>query len=543
MASKGSAGKKAFWTSRYEIDLPVRASSILELAMECESSHPLCRPKLPAHFYGPARLLDVGSAENPSPDIYRLVQGEPVLAANNRYIALSYCWGGDVPLRTTQDKLAAFTVSIAFDSFPKTFQDTILMTRALGLRYLWIDALCIVQDDRREWKQEASKISYIFQRAYLTISATSAKNSNEKLDVSNIYPPTLQVDLPSEATSANQTPDGPESIATNQRIHIDLLPHPQLEVYLKESPQNRRGWTFQETVLSRRIVHLTTHQFFWQCHTFLESEDGSYYTADHDRGFVNSRPLVNMLKLQKAQWPSEVWWRWMFEFWKRRFTYASDDLPALAGVTRLYQDSTGDMPVVGMWKSSLALDMAWYLPRPVPDEQRDYKMLSWSWTSIRHSSRTRISISHIPFSGIVDDDGHSVFWTAEIGEVDIEWEEHPLIPPLRRACISIFGIVWSEQLSKFTEALEHSEVFFDTDLKRSPSEHICFILLFAGRVGLHASSDLPESPPSYYYLMIEPVSSQAFECYRRIGIAKRYSFELKIPESLEGRNPTMIRLV
>jgi Heterokaryon incompatibility protein (HET) len=80
-----------------------------------------------------------------------------LLATNGRrghYATLSYCWGAleKHPLRTTQANILAHLNGINFETLSKTVQDAILVTREVGLSYLWVDSLCIVQDDREDWR-------------------------------------------------------------------------------------------------------------------------------------------------------------------------------------------------------------------------------------------------------------------------------------------------------------------------------------------------------------------------------------------------------
>jgi hypothetical protein len=126
----------------------------------------------------PARILDVRS-----PDCawgIRLVAGDTPRLAAARYIALSHCWGmSGPPIRTTRESLQDYEREVELSALPKSFQDAVTVTRSLGVRYLWIDSLCIVQNDEKDWEAEASKMSSVYSHAYITLAATEAKNSTE----------------------------------------------------------------------------------------------------------------------------------------------------------------------------------------------------------------------------------------------------------------------------------------------------------------------------------------------------------------------------
>jgi len=98
-----------------------------------------------------------------------------------RYACLSHCWGSVQPLKTTRETIENFQRSIPWQDLPQTFRDAITVVDQLGLKYLWIDSLTIVQDDIEDWRLEGSKMAEIYRNSYVTISATSASCSNSGL--------------------------------------------------------------------------------------------------------------------------------------------------------------------------------------------------------------------------------------------------------------------------------------------------------------------------------------------------------------------------
>ena len=99
--------------------------------------------------------------------------------SNVNYVALSYCWGGDDSMRLTRANLDAWQQAIKIVQLPKTLRDAIISTRLLGLKYLWVDRICIIQDDPVDIHQEIAVMPEVYQYATLTISASSAKSSSE----------------------------------------------------------------------------------------------------------------------------------------------------------------------------------------------------------------------------------------------------------------------------------------------------------------------------------------------------------------------------
>ncbi|RAQ81624.1 hypothetical protein COH21_011933, partial [Aspergillus flavus] len=198
--------------------------------VDCNNQHPSCAT---APKPLPTRLIDIGSEA--SGDLVKLVEfnGE----TRGHYVTLSYCWGGDSTSATTRSNVTSKKEGICLRDLPQTFQDTIRMTRALDVQYLWIDRLCIYQDDSEDWERESSNMGSIYANAYLCISATWAASSTEGL-----VPPR-------NARPSVRLPHA----SNNSRGYIEacLLPvFPEMYkrdlLEFKDEALSQRGWTFQE---------------------------------------------------------------------------------------------------------------------------------------------------------------------------------------------------------------------------------------------------------------------------------------------------------
>lgn len=137
---------------------------------ECRTTHEHCKDTEIALL--PTRVIDVGTA-CVEPRLY--VSGENERAS---YFALSHCWGPPDPnirkLVTTRSNLKQHCVEIPLDSLPKTFYDAVKVTRSLGIRFLWIDSLCVIQGDKDDWEKEASKmVCYVLHREKIKLPQTS----------------------------------------------------------------------------------------------------------------------------------------------------------------------------------------------------------------------------------------------------------------------------------------------------------------------------------------------------------------------------------
>src|SRR5215469_6328576 len=197
----------------------------------------------------------------------RLVETEHNFS--DHYVALSHCWGppSSRPICTTTANLSKHMVEIVPQSLPRTFGDSVTLCVELGIQYLWIDSLCIIQDDEREWEQESAVMGSIYENALFTIAASSAPDSSHglfgvKSTIDLVEIPYFNVDDIEDRVFAYIEPD--------------------MDKVLSSAPLADRAWVMQEALLSRRIVHFTTHGLIWSCKNaprptvrYMTSEFGS----------------------------------------------------------------------------------------------------------------------------------------------------------------------------------------------------------------------------------------------------------------------------
>lgn len=150
----------------------IRAINIAKQWIQnCLTEHSKCtRPDLTPL---PTRVIDVGHFDDcPNPRLF-VSHGQL-----DRYVTLSHVWGVGYRVVLTKNNLHKFEQEIMLTKLPKTFQDAIQMTRLLGVRYLWIDALCIIQDDQSDWKRESTSMCSVFENAVFSISAVAATDTH-----------------------------------------------------------------------------------------------------------------------------------------------------------------------------------------------------------------------------------------------------------------------------------------------------------------------------------------------------------------------------
>lgn len=142
---------------------------------ECIQTHPICQSQLP-HVL-PRRLLAV--SHRPDGIHLRLTRSDELQDPTMlKWVCLSYCWGGSFTSKLTRSTTTSLELGIMADQLPKTIQDAASVVLALGLEFLWVDALCILQDSAEDWLHEAKSMGDIYRGSFLTLAALGAADSS-----------------------------------------------------------------------------------------------------------------------------------------------------------------------------------------------------------------------------------------------------------------------------------------------------------------------------------------------------------------------------
>lgn len=356
----------------------------------------------------PTRVIDV-NVQDGSSDL-RLYH--PPKEYNFPYVALSHCWGpSKTPpsSKTTKDSLAGFENEILTSTLPTSFQDAVYITRQLNIRYLWIDSLCIIQDDEDDWEIESAKMASIYQNAYVTIAATASASCKD----------TLLAPRPSATIVEVNGNDGRSEI-----VHARL--HPLGSQSLLDSPLYKRAWAFQEMILSPRVLHFAEDQLYWKCRNDVFSEDCLVrLLSPLQNNFEGGKFVTND---EYGGW--RLWWEWVQQYSTLSLSNVKDKGAAFAGLTDLYQQSRGDdeRPLAGLWRSDLHFGLLWYSvgPRQFTDLEN---IPSWSWLKMNNPI-----LSHFT----VNEQGEgSLRRSATILEAAVHWTGHQLTSPLSGGAITM----------------------------------------------------------------------------------------------------------
>ncbi|KAL6879042.1 heterokaryon incompatibility domain-containing protein [Trichoderma novae-zelandiae] len=309
----------------------------------------------------PTRLLHL-TPGSPGPTV-RLIDGANAsLDVNTPYIALSHSWGNTMPIQLVVSRLSEFANGIAISDLPATFRDAAALTLALGVSYLWIDSLCIVQDSASDWLREAQRMASVYAFSHLAIAASASKNPTTGLSPSP-RPRTVIV----RPTWTGYIQEW--GLQPGQTLRITNPWNQEFGNTIVSAPLNRRGWTFQEYALSPRVLHCTDGEWWWN-----GIGDGIYReTSIEPIRFFTGLGSYN----------------------QRALTKRKDKLVAFGAVAQIFGQVTGlpvDTPgeyAAGTWRSYLPFGLHWavgenaerYVLQPGAEDE-DYVIPSWSWASM-----------------------------------------------------------------------------------------------------------------------------------------------------------------
>lgn len=359
----------------------------------------------------PKRVIDVGGFDHHrDPRVY---ESE---AESGHWATLSHCWGKTVTIKLTLATYKERIQGISMAVLPENFRDAIIVTRVLGIRYLWIDSLCIIQDSTEDWLQESAKMGEIYKNSLVTIAATNAKESTAGF------------------LGKRQT-----------EVRCDLqYEHMKLPVYIRPriewygfaeivGPLNQRAWVLQERLLAPRILHFGGQQIMWQCQTMTLAEGycdtdsapeaqipgtvenmlKKKFNADTEHSFDKESEFSTKAESGEAilhnsprrfnQMQDDIYGQWyhLIEIYSRlKLTMGTDKLPAIAGIAQQIHLCTGDTYLAGLWKSQIQQGLQWFCTRPSSMVKPPVpRAPSWSWAAldVAEDDFIMFSLRHRPY--------------------------------------------------------------------------------------------------------------------------------------------------
>jgi hypothetical protein len=347
-----------------------------------------------------------------------------------------------VPTKTTTDNFLGHSRGIDPDGLPNTLKDAILLAKKLGIDYLWVDALCIIQtgDDGKDWAEQAFRMTDIYERGLLNISALDGRDSTAGLRVKKLDEGGIRIGT--QATPSQN--GGPEDVYLFGGPVINI--HPETE----DRPLSKRGWAFQERLVSPATLHFTDCGMIWECRSTIETEvgwpkisrkafmGGNLFFADSSKqlwkhaneeghGLVPStKPEASLAQRMRAL---DFWYFAVESYSEKDLTYQRDRLPALAGVASRTASKFGFTYLAGIWKEDIARGLCWRVSEPRSSQDAGW-LPSWSWAGAGQVMyRFREGLER-PISKI------------EILATEIDEESPGMLGGVRKGRLDIQGMTW-----------------------------------------------------------------------------------------------------
>ncbi|KAF1851512.1 HET-domain-containing protein [Cucurbitaria berberidis CBS 394.84] len=401
----------------------------------CLANHATCRRARPTTL--PKRVLDLLTGDDAKS--MRLHESEYIKDErryeHGEYVALSHVWGlaKGIP-KTTLKTLQSHKKNIPWSELPRAFQEAVVLTRALGFRWLWIDSLCLIQDDSQEKLEESLKMDEIFGNAFLTIAATSATDSSSQ----PLFPPKTQP-FKIQATdnkgslfkiNVREQPNHYSFKAPfDDGAHMNEweLPFNTSEEANLHTPLLKRGWPYVERLLSPRVLHFTKSEMILECREGYQCECGRIDDKVFDSRTTDSiKQEFGRIVVETSTWPTlnghlnahnrldsmtsqlanttltngaqdllrnreealQLWSYIITEFTARNVTYDSDRLIAIAGIAKALSPTLQSGYIAGQWTFS-TLGLLWYPNDSTrcrrPKLAAGHNVPSWSWASVEGS--------------------------------------------------------------------------------------------------------------------------------------------------------------
>jgi hypothetical protein len=328
----------------------------------------------------PARFLDISDVAV-SAHVFLKELLDFKNGGDSRYVALSHCWGTGPNLCTTWSTLQKHKHGIKVSELPPTFRDAVHVAKNLSVQYLWIDSLCIIQDDLHDWQIESAKMATIYRDAYFVLGAACGSSDAQGFlharrwqDVVTLTPPDQGPSLALQLLPLETEED-----------HVDLI---------SQEPLSKRAWCLQERYLPRRMLLYGSQQILWECQKMSASEDGdvTLHDGNHLERICSTAniPTSVLARTCRERYIGDKdvnyvdWYKMVEDYTNRFITKSSDRLPALSGLAEAVAQYSKDEYLAGLWKNGLVEGLAWCGSQGAEtlEEPGEYISPSWSWASV-----------------------------------------------------------------------------------------------------------------------------------------------------------------
>ncbi|KAF1731244.1 hypothetical protein CRV24_009323 [Beauveria bassiana] len=342
---------------------------------DCAAHHQQCKTSSRENRFYPTRLLDCGS---PGASDIRCHLIEPSIAATDEpYITLSHCWGVTDSLKLTTENYGQLLNGISMSLLPKLYQDVVHIAHQLNVRYLWIDALCIIQqgDQLADWQREVALMRDVYSNSFCNISAANVPDSHHSMfrsrDPEALHPDVVYLSV----NGLNTT-----YLVSDIRLW---------DTDVSRAVVNTRAWVLQERLLAPRIVHFGASQVFWECR---EKDAAEVYPDGLPVDIFPAHKRLKDLTSDRGEdeqgcklWAYQSWIRIVQIYSACALTFPSDKLVAISGIAAMMEAVLCDEYIAGMWRRHLEKELLWSrvdMQSAIPAQPQTYRAPSWSWAAV-----------------------------------------------------------------------------------------------------------------------------------------------------------------
>jgi hypothetical protein len=262
---------------------------------------------------------------------------------------------------------------IRFSELPQTFQDAVTIAKNLGIEYLWIDSLCIIQDSIEDWEHECSRMASVYRGALITIAASDAADSSKGF----FHDYNRAKFDPCELPYWNDTED--------EMLIVSVTYKPSNTANLDESQSrlSKRGWVLQERLLSQRVLSFRSNRLHWECARFCYT-DNAHYPYIMNRIFHNIAEKRSIHSLGDLPTAFKYWCDIVATYSYCQLSKGTDKLPAISGLAQAFSKAIGDTYVAGLWRNDIHVGLTWctidyHEEDCVEGTPLPYRAPSWSW--------------------------------------------------------------------------------------------------------------------------------------------------------------------
>ncbi|KAH8588989.1 heterokaryon incompatibility protein-domain-containing protein [Bisporella sp. PMI_857] len=339
----------------------------------CTKSHVTCSQSKQSQSFVPDRLIKLTLDKAENKVRWRLVCGSDTGIVP--YLSLSHCWGSSQHTRLEKDKYADFFEVSTDVDLPKTYQDAFKIALSLGCGYIWIDSMCILQDDNEDWRTQSSNMGNIYGNAQCNIAATWGEDGNDgcfsERDTCVIEPTTITLDF----------------TLNNTREYL-LYEYSTLHEDVTKAPLNTRAWVMQERYLAKRQLNFAKRQTYWECRELFASEQ---FPAGVPPEMWNYSILPRAEPSPRLNYENEIklvrsWCELVEEYSTCSLSHGTDKMSALAGLAGEMRNTTNDIYLAGHWRRNLHRQLCWthevdHLHGFTRSRYPSYVAPTWSWAS------------------------------------------------------------------------------------------------------------------------------------------------------------------